>query len=78
MTDTSSLLNEALAGRYVIEREIGRGGMSCVYLAHDVRHGRSVALKVLHPELGAAVGADRVLREFQVVGRLQHPHNHTL
>jgi len=48
--------------------------MSCVYLAHDVRHGRSVALKVLHPELGAAIGADRFLREIQVVARLQHPH----
>jgi serine/threonine-protein kinase len=74
LTDTSSLLNEALAGRYFIEREIGRGGMSCVYLAHDIRHGRSVALKVLHPELGAAIGADRFLREIQVVARLQHPH----
>jgi serine/threonine-protein kinase len=74
LTDTSSLLNEALAGRYIIEREIGRGGMSCVYLAHDVRHGRAVALKVLHPELGAAIGADRFLREIQVVARLQHPH----
>jgi serine/threonine-protein kinase len=48
--------------------------MACVYLAHDVRHGRSVALKVLHPELGAAIGADRFLREIQVVARLQHPH----
>lgn len=74
MTDTSSLLNEALAGRYIIESEIGRGGMACVYLAHDVRHGRSVALKVLHPELGAAIGADRFLREIQVVARLRHPH----
>jgi len=74
LTDTSSLLNEALAGRYLIESEIGRGGMATVYLARDIRHGRSVAIKVLHPELGAAIGADRFLREIQVVARLQHPH----
>ncbi len=74
MIDTSSHLNEALAGRYIIESEIGRGGMACVYHAHDVRHGRSVAIKVLHPELGAAIGAERFLREIQVVARLQHPH----
>jgi eukaryotic-like serine/threonine-protein kinase len=74
LTDTSSILNEALAGRYLIESEIGRGGMATVYLAHDIRHGRSVAIKVLHPELGAAIGPDRFLREIQVVARLQHPH----
>lgn len=74
MTDTSSILNEALAGRYIIEREIGRGGMASVYLAHDVKHGRPVALKVLHADLGAAIGADRFLREIQVVANLRHPH----
>src|SRR4051812_41393826 len=67
-------LNAALAGRYTIEREIGRGGMATVYLARDVRHSRNVALKVLSPELGAVVGAERFLAEIQVTANLQHPN----
>ena len=65
---------EVLADRYRIEGELGSGGMAVVFLAHDVRHGRSVALKVLRPELAAAVGRDRFLREIQLTARLQHPH----
>ncbi len=64
----------ALAERYTLERELGRGGMATVYLAHDVKHDRPVALKVLHPDLGAALGADRFEREIRVAARLQHPH----
>ena len=63
-----------LADRYRVERELGRGGMATVYLAEDVKHGRRVALKVLRPELGAAVGAERFLREIGIVARLAHPH----
>ncbi len=64
----------ALAGRYVVERQLGEGGMAVVYLAHDVRHDRRVALKVLRPEVGAAVGAERFLAEIAVTAKLQHPH----
>jgi serine/threonine-protein kinase len=64
----------ALAGRYTLERQLGRGGMATVYLAQDVKHGRPVALKVLHPDLGAVLGADRFEREIRVAARLQHPH----
>ncbi|HEY9480022.1 MAG TPA: protein kinase [Gemmatimonadaceae bacterium] len=67
-------LATALAERYTLERELGRGGMATVYLAHDVKHDRPVALKVLHPDLGAALGADRFEREIRVAARLQHPH----
>jgi serine/threonine protein kinase/Tfp pilus assembly protein PilF len=75
MTDGHlAALAEALAGRYVIEREIGRGAAAVVYLAQDLRHGRRVALKVLHSELGAALGIERFLREIRTQGRLQHPH----
>ena len=61
-------------GRFEIEREIGRGGMAIVFLAHDRRHDRRVALKMLHPELASAVGRDRLQREIMVTARLQHPH----
>ena len=64
----------ALADRYRIEREIGSGGMATVYLAHDIRHDRDVAIKVLHPELGAALGGERFLSEIKTTARLQHPH----
>ena len=64
----------ALAGRYPIERELGRGGMATVYLARDPRHGRLVALKVLWPELAATLGSGRFLREIQVAAQLTHPH----
>jgi serine/threonine-protein kinase len=59
MTDTLGRIGAALAGRYVIEREVGAGGMATVYLAQDVRHDRRVALKVLRPELAAVIGARR-------------------
>ena len=74
MTDVRARLATALAGRYTIEREVGRGGMAIVYLAHDVRHERVVALKALRPELGAALGPDRFLREIKLAAHLAHPH----
>ncbi len=67
-------LSTALAGRYRIEREIGRGGMATVYLAEDIRHNRQVALKVLNPELSAALGADRFSKEIKLTASLQHPN----
>ncbi|MEO8193449.1 MAG: protein kinase [Gemmatimonadales bacterium] len=67
-------LEQALSGRYEIERELGRGGMATVYLAHDAKHDREVALKVLHPELSSSLGPDRFLREIKVAARLNHPH----
>ena len=74
MTDVLTQLQAAVADRYRIERELGRGGMATVYLAHDLRHDRPVALKVLRPELAHAIGADRFLREIRLCARLQHPH----
>ena len=74
LTDTLDRLRAALRDRYVIERELGRGGMATVYLAHDLKHDRRVALKVLHPELGAMLGPERFLREIRTTARLQHPH----
>jgi len=67
-------LTAALADRYRIERELGAGGMATVYLAHDLKHERDVAIKVLHPDLGAALGAERFLSEIKTTARLQHPH----
>ncbi len=67
-------LKAALADRYRIEREIGSGGMAVVYLAEDLKHGRRVALKVLRPELGHELGADRFLREIRIAARLSHPN----
>jgi serine/threonine-protein kinase len=67
-------LREALADRYTIERELGRGGMSVVYLARDLRHNRPVALKILQPEVAARSGSERFQREIQFAARLQHPH----
>jgi eukaryotic-like serine/threonine-protein kinase len=74
MTDIPELLQGGLADRYRLERELGRGGMATVYLAHDLRHDRSVALKVLHPELAATLGPERFQREIKLAARLQHPH----
>jgi tRNA A-37 threonylcarbamoyl transferase component Bud32 len=71
---TPSTLHEILAGRYVLKREIGRGGAATVYLAHDVRHERLVAIKLLHPELSHALGAQRFQREIKLTASLQHPH----
>jgi len=67
-------LRSALTGRYTIERELGRGGMAMVYLAQDLKHGRQVAIKVLRPELAAALGPERFLREIRLTANLQHPH----
>ncbi|HTJ23427.1 MAG TPA: protein kinase [Gemmatimonadaceae bacterium] len=72
--ESTDRLTEALGGRYQIERELGSGGMATVYLAHDVRHGRKVAVKVLHPELAAALGGERFLAEIKTTANLQHPH----
>ncbi|HEX2449690.1 MAG TPA: serine/threonine-protein kinase [Gemmatimonadales bacterium] len=74
LSDTLTMLRTALAGRYTIERELGRGGMSAVYLARDLKHDRPVALKVLLPELAATLGAERFQREIRLAARLQHPH----
>jgi serine/threonine-protein kinase len=73
---TASLerLATTLADRYRIERELGQGGMATVYLAHDVKHDRKVALKVLRPELAAVLGADRFVQEIKTTAALQHPH----
>jgi serine/threonine-protein kinase len=67
-------LRDALADRYTLERELGRGGMATVYLARDLKHDRQVALKVLRPELAAALGAERFLAEIRVTANLQHPN----
>jgi len=67
-------LRIGLAGRYTIERELGAGGMATVYLAHDVKHRRMVAIKVLRPELASLLGPDRFLREVEVAAQLNHPH----
>jgi serine/threonine-protein kinase len=74
MSDPVARLNDALAGRYRVERQLGEGGMATVYVADDLRHGRRVALKVLKPELAAVVGADRFLGEIRTTASLQHPH----
>ena len=74
MADLLERLQSGLADRYRLARELGRGGMATVYLAQDLRHDRSVALKVLHPELAATVGPERFQREIETVARLQHPH----
>ncbi len=71
MTDT---LAAALGGSYRIERELGQGGMATVYLAHDLKHDRKVAVKVLRPDLAAVIGAERFLREIKTIATLQHPH----
>ena len=72
--DLRAALQAGLAAKYALERELGRGGMATVFLAQDLKHDRPVALKVLHPELAASLGADRFLREIRLAARLQHPH----
>jgi len=74
MSEIPGRLSAALAGRYRIERELGAGGMATVYLAHDLRHERKVALKVLRAELAAVIGAERFLAEIKTTANLQHPH----
>jgi serine/threonine protein kinase len=71
---TVARLSCALADHYRVERELGAGGMATVYLAHDRKHDRDVAIKVLHPDLGAALGSERFLSEIRTTARLQHPH----
>lgn len=67
-------LTSGLADRYRVDRQIGHGAMGIVYLAHDVRHDRPVAIKVLLPHVASAIGAERFLREIQITARLTHPH----
>lgn len=74
MAGVPPALSEPLRDRYVLERELGHGGMATVYLAHDLRHNRPVAFKVLHPDLAATLGPERFLREIRLAARLQHPH----
>ena len=74
MTDAVQRLSFALSDRYRLERELGQGGMATVYLAHDLKHDRRVAIKVLRPELAAVIGAERFLREIKTIATLQHPH----
>jgi serine/threonine-protein kinase len=74
VSDAATRLSTALADRYRVVRELGRGGMATVYLAHDLKHDRDVAIKVLHPDLGAAIGAERFLREIRVAASLHHPN----
>jgi serine/threonine-protein kinase len=72
--NTPAELHASLRGRYLIERELGQGGMATVYLAKDIRHDRDVAIKVLRADLSASLGAERFLREIRIAAQLQHPH----
>ncbi len=74
MSDILERLQASIADRYAIEKELGRGGMATVYLATDIRHDRRVAIKLLHPDLAATIGAERFEREIKLAARLQHPH----
>jgi len=74
MPELLERLTAALAGRYAVDREIGRGGMATVYLAGDLKHNRHVAIKLLHPELAAVIGAERFLKEIEIAASLTHPH----
>ncbi|MFC1639807.1 protein kinase, partial [Gemmatimonadota bacterium] len=74
MADTLDRLKTALQDRYTIERELGAGGMATVYLAHDQKHDRKVAIKVMRPELSAILGGERFLREVGIAAKLNHPH----
>jgi serine/threonine protein kinase len=73
-SDRQERLTAALAGHYTLERELGSGGMATVYLAEDLKHRRKVAIKVLRPELAAALGPERFLREIEIAAGLSHPH----
>ena len=74
LAPTLSVPGTTIAGRYVLERELGRGGMATVYLARDAKHSRPVAIKVLDTELARRIGAGRFLREIEITANLQHPH----
>ena len=78
VSGASARAGAVLSDRYRIERELGAGGMATVYLAHDLKHDRDVAVKVLRPELAAALGAERFLTEVRITARLDHPHILTL
>src|SRR2546427_965837 len=73
-TDQLERLKTALADRYAVERELGRGGMATVYLADDLKHHRKVAVKVLRSELGPLLGPERFVREIRAAAALSHPH----
>src|SRR3972149_4434492 len=74
MSDLQDRLKSALADRYRVDREIGRGGMAHVFLTHDLKLDRPVALKVLRPDLAAVLGGERFLREIELSAKLTHPH----
>src|SRR6266567_9035544 len=74
LADALTRLQAALAGHYMIQRELGRGGMATVYLAHDLKHDRAAAIKVVDPEVSSAIGVERFLREIRLAAQLQHPH----
>jgi Tol biopolymer transport system component len=74
MSDVAARLAAGVSDRYRLDRELGAGGMATVWLAEDLRHGRKVAIKVLHPELSAVIGGTRFLAEIKVTANLQHPH----
>ena len=74
MRDLEERLQAALADRYALGRELGRGGMAVVLLGRDLRHDRAVAIKVLRQEIAAALGGERFLREIQIAAKLHHPH----
>ena len=78
MPDLLERLQAALSERYAIDAGIGRGGMAVVFLAEDLKHHRQVAIKVLDPDLAAAVGPERFLREIEIAAGLDHPHILTL
>jgi eukaryotic-like serine/threonine-protein kinase len=67
-------LKAALSDRYILERELGAGGMATVFLAHDPRHNRNVAVKIMHAELPTLIGSERFLKEIETTANLQHPH----
>src|SRR6185436_11821104 len=72
--ESEAPLPDVLVGRYRIEREIGRGGMARVYLAHDLKHARNVAVKVIRPDFAASLRRERFLREIAIAARLRHPN----
>jgi serine/threonine protein kinase len=74
MTSPPPILKDALAERYDLEREIGRGGTATVYLAQDLRHNRQVAVKIMPEDLTETLGADRFLQEIEIAAKLNHPH----
>src|SRR5690349_8021855 len=74
MFNLTTEMRAAFADRYRIERELGAGGMATVFLAHDIKHDRDVAIKVMHPEIAQSLGTERFLREIAMTANLRHPH----